>query len=185
MCKVQIVIVVISILVSVICILLTLLQHYYFQYKRLVAVKYDPVFEDLIPLGTAKSTALDNLRCDWNNPETELENFNSAAFTPYFCLDKSVYRNNENKKLLDSEVYHSLQAAVAFKLSGKKDKAKKLFEHASAIAPNNPDVLNYYGEFLEQMQEDVVKADELYSRVTSTIFNVFRHANQCHHIIRH
>lgn len=163
MCHMRLLLVIISILVSVICILLALLQHYYFQYRRLTSVKYDPLFEDLIPTGRARSTALDHLRCDWNNPDKEIERFN-LPFNPYYCLDRSTYGNE--KKLADSEVYHSLQAAVAFKLSGKKEKARKLFEHASAIAPNNPDVLNYYGEFLEQMQEDVVKADELYSRVS-------------------
>lgn len=167
MCHMRVVVIIVSILISVICILLTLLQHYYFQYKRLTSVKYYPVFEDLIPAGKARSTALDRLRCDWTNHEYEIGTFN-PSFNPYFCLDTSTYGNTERKPV-DSEVYHSLQAAVAFKLSGKKEKARKLFEHASAMAPNNPDVLNHYGEFLEQMQEDVVKADELYSRVIWTL----------------
>lgn len=164
MTHMKLVVVFISILISVICILLALLQHYYFQYRRLTAVKYDSVFEDLIPIGKPKITAVDHLRCDWNYPENEIRTVN-PPFNPYFCLDRITYASIE-KKPLDSEVYHSLQAAVAFKLSGKKEKARKLFEHASAMAPNNPDVLNHYGEFLEQMQEDVVKADELYSRVS-------------------
>ncbi|KAL1493144.1 hypothetical protein ABEB36_011261 [Hypothenemus hampei] len=61
----------------------------------------------------------------------------------------------------DSEVYNTIQAALAFKMAGKNSKAMKLFEHASAMAPDNADVLNWYGEFLEQ-HYDVVTADELY-----------------------
>ncbi|CAB0005695.1 unnamed protein product [Nesidiocoris tenuis] len=45
---------------------------------------------------------------------------------------------------------------------GKTEKARKLFEHAVALAPRNPDVLNRYGEFLEYSAKDIVKADHLY-----------------------
>lgn len=48
------------------------------------------------------------------------------------------------------------------KLQGKLEKALKLFEHSMALAPQHPDVLNHYGEFLETTQDDVVEADHLY-----------------------
>ncbi|XP_069684441.1 protein adenylyltransferase Fic isoform X2 [Periplaneta americana] len=48
------------------------------------------------------------------------------------------------------------------KKAGKHDKALKLFQHASALAPKHPDILNHYGEFLEETQNDVVMADQLY-----------------------
>ena len=46
----------------------------------------------------------------------------------------------------------------------KKAKALKLYRHAIALAPNHPDVLNEYGEFLERNQKDVVTAEHLYCR---------------------
>jgi len=50
------------------------------------------------------------------------------------------------------------------KLSGKQKRAVKLFQHAMALAPCHPDVLNYYGEFLEHTQNDIIKANEFYMR---------------------
>ncbi|KAF5302685.1 hypothetical protein FQA39_LY10181 [Lamprigera yunnana] len=49
-------------------------------------------------------------------------------------------------------------------ISCKTDKAMRLFEHAAIIAPQNPDVLNHYGEFIEHMRNDTIVADELYSK---------------------
>lgn len=63
-----------------------------------------------------------------------------------------------------SEAITSLQLALEMKLSGKQNKAVKLFKHAVALAPQHPDVLNHYGEFLEHMQKDVIRADEFYVR---------------------
>jgi len=48
------------------------------------------------------------------------------------------------------------------KKAGKHDKALKLFQHAAALAPRHPDILNHYGEFLEETQNDIVMADQLY-----------------------
>lgn len=61
-----------------------------------------------------------------------------------------------------SEAITSLQLALEMKLSGKQKKAIKLFQHAVALAPQHPDVLNHYGEFLEHMQNDVIRANEFY-----------------------
>ncbi|XP_046752458.1 protein adenylyltransferase Fic isoform X1 [Diprion similis] len=63
-----------------------------------------------------------------------------------------------------SEAISSLHLALEMKLSGKQSKAVKLFQHAVALAPKHPDVLNHYGEFLEHTQKDVIKADEFYVR---------------------
>ncbi|XP_063990942.1 protein adenylyltransferase Fic [Diachasmimorpha longicaudata] len=63
-----------------------------------------------------------------------------------------------------SEAITSLQLALEMKLSGKKKKAIKLFQHAVALAPQHPDVLNHYGEFLEHTQNDVIRANEFYVR---------------------
>lgn len=50
------------------------------------------------------------------------------------------------------------------KHSGKQKKAVKLFQHAVALAPEHPDILNRYGEFLEHTQNNIVKANEYYVR---------------------
>lgn len=63
----------------------------------------------------------------------------------------------------DSEAVVSLNAALEMKKVGKSDKALKLFQHAFALSPKHADILNHYGEFLEDTKKDVVKADQLYT----------------------
>lgn len=63
----------------------------------------------------------------------------------------------------DAEAVVSLNAALDMKKFGKAEKALKLFQHAFALSPKHADVLNYYGEFLEDTKKDVVKADQLYT----------------------
>lgn len=60
------------------------------------------------------------------------------------------------------EAISSLSAALEMKSEGKHDKAMKLFQHAAVLAPKHPDILNYYGEFLEETQNDIMLADQLY-----------------------
>lgn len=48
------------------------------------------------------------------------------------------------------------------KLEGKNDKAAKLFKHASSLAPKHPDILNHYGEFLEETENNIMLADQMY-----------------------
>nr|CAD7407217.1 unnamed protein product [Timema cristinae] len=67
-----------------------------------------------------------------------------------------------SKTGLDAEAVVSLQAALEMKHVGKNEKAWKLFQHAVALAPKHSDILTYYGEFLEQTQNDVLTADQLY-----------------------
>lgn len=160
----------ISILISVICVLLALLQHYYFiskLYKR-PSIKYDvPIFEDLIPSDTNKfehNYPLQTLKD--HDDDLVLYDLNSVLESQPGKDDKVDFIiNNDKATGTDSEVYNTLQAAVAFKLSGKHHKALKLFEHAAAIAPENADVLNRYGEFIEHHHHDIVSADELYFKV--------------------
>ena len=44
------------------------------------------------------------------------------------------------------------------------EKAKKVFLHALALSPKNSEVLNRFGEFIEETERDVLEADELYTR---------------------
>lgn len=163
-------VIIISVLLSVICVLLALLQHYYFitrLYKRPI-IKYDePVFEDLIPSDKTN-------KYNHNYPLQQFEDHDSdIVLNQLNSVLESQPKEDTIRYLLrndkasgtDTEVYNTLQAAIAFKLSGKSHKALKLFEHAAAIAPENADVLNRYGEFLEQQHHDIVAADELYFKV--------------------
>lgn len=165
--EMKILLIIISVLLSVICVLLALLQHYYLiskLYKR-PSIKYDvPVFEDLISPHSNKiymPNALQTFKeCD---DDDVLQDLNSVLEShPEDLFKPSHIPKHDKITGTDSEVYHTLQAAIAFKLSGKKHKARKLFEHAAAIAPENADVLNSYGEFLEQHQDDILTADEFY-----------------------
>lgn len=69
-----------------------------------------------------------------------------------------------NSAASTAEALTSLHLALEMKLSGKQKKAVKLFQHAVALAPHHPDILNHYGEFLEYTQNDVIKANEYYVR---------------------
>lgn len=62
----------------------------------------------------------------------------------------------------ENEAISSLHAALEMKNEGKNDKAMKLFQHAAILAPKHPDILNHYGEFLEETQDNVMLADQLY-----------------------
>ena len=73
----------------------------------------------------------------------------------------------ENSATSIAEALTSLHLALEMKLSGKQKKAIKLFQHAVALAPRHPDILNHYGEFLEHTQNDVIKANEYYVRALS------------------
>ncbi|XP_070165566.1 protein adenylyltransferase Fic [Polyergus mexicanus] len=70
----------------------------------------------------------------------------------------------QNTVASTAEALTSLQLAMEMKVSGKQKKAIKLFQHAVALAPCHPDVLNHYGEFLEHSQNNIIKANEFYVR---------------------
>lgn len=65
---------------------------------------------------------------------------------------------------LKGEALAALHLAQEHLKHDKKEKALKLYRHALALAPNHPDVLNEYGEFLERNQKDVLTAEHLYCR---------------------
>ncbi|XP_046389105.1 protein adenylyltransferase Fic [Ischnura elegans] len=80
------------------------------------------------------------------------------------------YHLAENKKekpesqALVAEAVASMNAARELRLTGRHDKALKLFEHSLALAPRHPDILTHYGEFLEEAKGDILRADQLYRR---------------------
>ncbi|XP_044753151.1 protein adenylyltransferase Fic [Coccinella septempunctata] len=141
----------ISVIISVLCVILTSLQHYvFYKYLRRPVKKFEvPLFEDFIP---TDETSLSYYSLD---DDTILQGLNAV-------LDPPKTNENSREPVSETEVHNTLQAALAFHISGKIHKAMKLFEHAAAMAPADADVLNKYGEFLEKTQKDIVSADELY-----------------------
>ncbi|XP_068232651.1 protein adenylyltransferase Fic [Palaemon carinicauda] len=65
---------------------------------------------------------------------------------------------------VEIEALNTLQAAKELVHSGKSVRAGRLLEHALSIAPRHPDILVYYGEYLEQHRNNVVEADKMYLR---------------------
>ncbi|KAG8190992.1 hypothetical protein JTE90_010850 [Oedothorax gibbosus] len=75
----------------------------------------------------------------------------------------AVFRNKAYKKEgTEQEALTALHVALKLQAGGKHEKAHKLFEHALALQPLHPDILNHYGEFVER--RDVIRADHLYVR---------------------
>ena len=67
--------------------------------------------------------------------------------------------------VLDEEAKACIRKAKEFVTQGNRKLATKLFRHALALAPKHSDVLNKFGEFLEE--ENVVQADMMYQRAIS------------------
>lgn len=55
--------------------------------------------------------------------------------------------------------------ALDLKTQGKLDKALRLLQHAMALAPKHPEILNKYGEYLEHSNSDIINADMMYFQV--------------------
>jgi len=64
----------------------------------------------------------------------------------------------------NAEALKSLGAALTLKAKKMTDKARKVFLHAIALSPNNPRILNCYGEFVEEVDLEVLEADHLYTK---------------------
>lgn len=62
------------------------------------------------------------------------------------------------------EALATLKAAIDMKDGRKHVKAVKLFRHALALSPHHPDILNHYGEFLEETERNLLEADFHYSK---------------------
>lgn len=68
------------------------------------------------------------------------------------------------------EALNALKMAIEMRFEGKEEKALRLFQHAIALAPRHPEVLNRYGEYLEHSRRDVVLADQMYFQVKIDCF---------------
>lgn len=63
-----------------------------------------------------------------------------------------------------AEALKSLSAALILKKRNHFEKAKKVFLHALALSPKNSEILNRFGEFIEETEKDVLEADGMYTR---------------------
>ncbi|XP_068626568.1 protein adenylyltransferase Fic [Battus philenor] len=111
----------------------------------------------------------------------KLLNNDVKLIKPFFPIPSGLYGNylepvvdesppssvRRHDKARDAEAVVSLNAALEMKKVGKTDKALKLFQHAFALSPKHADILNHYGEFLEDTKKDIVKADQLYTLALS------------------
>lgn len=125
--------------------------------------KYTPVFDDMI---ISEERFPQKLNCCSQAVEskilTSLDKALQLSITGFHYIFLRPPIQSVNVPMMETEVQNTLQAALMFKMMGKTKKARKLFEHAASLAPDNPDVLTHYGEFLEQLRNDVLTADELY-----------------------
>ncbi|KAK6624855.1 hypothetical protein RUM44_011719 [Polyplax serrata] len=109
----------------------------------------------------------------WSSRERESQNRKCYSLLPkdsqlrvvdedhpriYFSKTAGVIK----EKGSEVEALSSMNAALEMKTEGKPDKALKLFKHANSLAPKHPDILNNYGEFLEEIQNNVILADQFY-----------------------
>lgn len=77
----------------------------------------------------------------------------------------------------ENEALSTLKVAIELKSQGKLDKALRLFQHALALAPKHPEVLNNYGEYLEHSNSDVISADMMYFQVSKPLVS-FKNQNK-------
>lgn len=59
----------------------------------------------------------------------------------------------------------TLKVAIELRAQGKNDKALRLFKHALALSPKNPEILTQFGEYLEHNHQDIMTADLMYFQV--------------------
>lgn len=127
-----------------------------------------PIFEDFINYENSPLSDVTEISENWHNEEADvLSKINVALQTQLMkvCTAQNIIRkDHEEINISMSEIQKSVQVALALRYSGKSEKALKVIEHAVAIAPNNPDILNFYGEILEIVKKDVIAADELYTK---------------------
>jgi hypothetical protein len=64
----------------------------------------------------------------------------------------------------DAEAIAALHLAKEMLHKGKREKSLKLYQHAVSLSPHHSDILNDYGEFLENSEKDIVNAEHMYCR---------------------
>merc|ERR1711988_1644343 len=88
----------------------------------------------------------------------------SRYFTTQLQKPDFVKEDKEevNDEASEAEALKTLKVAQMLKNKGHHEKADKLFKHAFALCPSNARLLNLYGEFLMEINQDPVEADHLF-----------------------
>ncbi len=89
-------------------------------------------------------------------PQEQFHSFSTKQIKAKDASEVQTYKECEK------EAVKTVQAALRSKST---DKARRLFNHAISVCPDHPVVLVNYGEFLEQTEENVMQADQLFTRV--------------------
>lgn len=162
---------IVVLLVPLLYLQVTLLQNYFLYNNQHAEVnRSKPLFENLIVTDVTTTSDQRDISEQWGNADLDLlQKLHTALKSQLSKVNGSPKiiekEGSQQYNLSESEIQNSVHAALAFKSSGKAEKALKIIEHAAAIAPNNPDILNYYGEILEITEKDVITADQLYFKV--------------------
>lgn len=112
----------------------------------------------LLPLSSIEQIGLDEIA--FGQPQ----GFLHSKDLIHYGATRAKRRDKSENTSADAEALASLHMALEMKNSGKMEKALRLFQHALALYPYHPDILNHYGEFLEQQQKDIIQAENMYTR---------------------
>lgn len=98
---------------------------------------------------------------------TQNKFYNEDVYPLKLPENQILSQESGKSHLQDSTAVVSLKKAVQMQRAQKHDKARKLFHHALLLCPSHPDVLAAYGEFLENVEKDIIQADYFYQRALS------------------
>jgi len=88
--------------------------------------------------------------------------FTTQLQRPNFVQEDKSNDDEASEAASEAEAMKTLKVALVFKNKGHHDKAEKLFKHAFALCPKHPRLLNHYGEFLMEINQDPIEADHLF-----------------------
>lgn len=106
------------------------------------------------------------IRDDFAIYSKEAEQQKQQAIREFYGESGAEVANIPEDDANTKEALATLKLGQSMHKAGKEEKAQRLFEHAYALAPKNPEVLLRYGEYLEQ--RDILLADQYYYQVRSS-----------------
>jgi Fic family protein len=108
-----------------------------------------------------------------HHPQKESSN-TERKYTKDPSKEKNVSSGKINKRIsclffnlyidLRQEAETALHLALRLMSENKIEKARKVFEHALTLDPYNSEILVEYGQFLEVHHQDLIRAENLYTR---------------------
>ncbi|XP_062604071.1 protein adenylyltransferase FICD-like [Saccostrea cucullata] len=67
-------------------------------------------------------------------------------------------------KDIQKEAVSAMNLALDMEAQGKYEKARKLYHHALKLDPNHVEILTAFGEYLEKFEQDLLRANHMYSK---------------------